>query len=204
MAIHAAAHRDIRLLVQPIPLLHFAMARFAARAGLEMVLVAEEHIGRYLVDPDPRDRLFARGETGQLLNCRPVLLHRLMASHAFRRGGNSHHFAGVRHFVATGALQSQRDVLFVAVGNRLNRRLGRENRRRHGEKSNTDQMFFFRISSAMYSAARIESARMVSVGFCEPPETNELPSTTNRFFTSWLWLYLLSTEVFGSAPMRQA
>src|SRR4051812_15530653 len=59
-----------------------------------------------------------------------------------------------------------------------------------------------RICSATYSEARIESARIVSVGFCDPPTTKLLPSTTKRFFTSWLWFHLLSTLVRGLSPIR--
>src|SRR2546425_10621879 len=76
--------------------------------------------------------------------------------------------------------------------------------RRNGQKGpQGPQISRFRIWSARYSAARIESARMVRVGFCEPDETNELPSTTNRFLISWLWLNLLRTDSFGLLPMRQ-
>lgn len=48
------------------------------------------------------------------------------------------------------------------------------------------QTFPCRICSARYSDARIDSARIVIVGFCHPPLAKLLPSTTNRFFISWL------------------
>ena len=49
----------------------------------------------------------------------------------------------------------------------------------------------------------MESDRIVIVGFCEPPVTKLLPSTTNRFLMSWLWFHLFSTLFFGLSPMRQ-
>lgn len=54
----------------------------------------------------------------------------------------------------------------------------------------------------MKSLVRHESARIVHVGFLSGWETNGPPSATNRFRTSWAWQLLLSTEVFGSSPMR--
>jgi hypothetical protein len=165
------------------------MAGFTGRARAKMLFVAEKDITRDLVDSHPRNGLLSRGETGQFLNRRAVFLHRLVASHTFRGRRNSHHFTRIRHLMAIGALQAQGDVLLVTVRNRLDRRFGREKHNRNCEQYYPAQTLFFRISSAIYSADRIDSARIVSVGFCEPPETNELPSTTNRFFTSWLWLY---------------
>src|SRR5262249_45608771 len=50
-----------------------------------------------------------------------------------------------------------------------------------------------RIFSTTYSPARIERASIVSVGFCDPPETKLLPSMTKRFFTSCDWLNAFST-----------
>ena len=44
---------------------------------------------------------------------------------------------------------------------------------------------------------------MVGVGLTTPPVASTLPSTMNRFGTSQLWFHLLTTEVSGSAPMRQ-
>ena len=38
--------------------------------------------------------------------------------------------------------------------------------------------------------------------FTPPDVTKMLPSTTNRFFTSWLRPQLFTTEVAGSSPMR--
>src|SRR5215470_2544180 len=59
-----------------------------------------------------------------------------------------------------------------------------------------------RSSSARYSLARHETAAIDSVQFFSGQETNEAPSTTKRFLTSCAWLNLLSTEVFGSSPIR--
>ena len=43
---------------------------------------------------------------------------------------------------------------------------------------------------------------MVEVGFTPPLVTQMLPSTMNRFFTSWLRPHPLTTERSGSLPMR--
>src|SRR5438128_935252 len=60
----------------------------------------------------------------------------------------------------------------------------------------------FFIWSAMYSLVRSESARIVHVGFLSACDTNGPPSATNRFLQSYAWHQRLSTEVFGSSPMR--
>src|SRR5207237_8458840 len=60
----------------------------------------------------------------------------------------------------------------------------------------------FFIWSAIYSLVRSESARIVHVGFLSACDTNGPPSVTNRFLQSCAWHQRLSTEVFGSAPMR--
>ena len=52
--------------------------------------------------------------------------------------------------------------------------------------------------SATYSA----SAWMVAVGFTPAEVTNTLPSTMNRFLTSWQRPHSLTTERAGSVPMR--
>src|SRR5207249_10573345 len=62
--------------------------------------------------------------------------------------------------------------------------------------------FPFLASSRRYSDARQESAMMVSVGFLSGLVTSDAPSVTNKFFTSCAWQKPLSTDVFGSAPMR--
>src|SRR6266478_417482 len=43
---------------------------------------------------------------------------------------------------------------------------------------------------------------MVEVGFTPPEVTQILPSTMNRFFTSWQRPHSLTTEHSGSVPMR--
>jgi len=48
------------------------------------------------------------------------------------------------------------------------------------------QTFCLLISLARYTEARIDSARIVIVGFCQPALTKLAPSTTNRFLWSWL------------------
>src|SRR5882724_10046716 len=39
-------------------------------------------------------------------------------------------------------------------------------------------------------------------GFWFADEAMQAPSVTNRFFTSWHWLWAFSTDVFGSRPIR--
>src|SRR5207249_2898082 len=39
-------------------------------------------------------------------------------------------------------------------------------------------------------------------GFWFADEAIQAPSVTNRFFTSWHWLWAFRTEVFGSRPIR--
>jgi hypothetical protein len=43
---------------------------------------------------------------------------------------------------------------------------------------------------------------MVEVGFTPPPVTKTLPSTMNRFLTSWQRPHSFTTERSGSVPMR--
>src|SRR6266481_303450 len=66
----------------------------------------------------------------------------------------------------------------------------------------TSYRFPFLASSSRYSDARQESAMIVSVGFLSGLVTSDALSVTNRFFTSCAWQNPLSTEVFGSAPIR--
>src|SRR6185437_2161515 len=65
----------------------------------------------------------------------------------------------------------------------------------------TAYTFPCRICAARCSEARIDSARIVMVGFCQPQLTKLAPSTTNRFLMSWLWHHGFSTLVFGSVPI---
>ena len=71
-------------------------------------------------------------------------------------------------------------------------RLGRAER-----PSPLRQISFFPIWSAMYSACRMASVTIVSVGFSAAPVVNWLPSETNRFFTSRVWPHLLTTPSRG-------
>src|SRR5258706_6428699 len=99
MAIHAASHRDVRLLEQAVSLCNFAMAGFASRARVQMVLVAEENVTRNLIDPHPGDRLVPRGERGHALNPRAVLLHPAGGSAPPDRRPGSHHLPPERQLM---------------------------------------------------------------------------------------------------------
>ena len=54
----------------------------------------------------------------------------------------------------------------------------------------------------MYSAWRIASATIVSVGLAAAPVVNWLPSETNRFGTSCAWPNALTTPSSGRSLMR--
>ena len=54
----------------------------------------------------------------------------------------------------------------------------------------------------MCSQARTVSAMVVSVGPQVPLVTKQLLSVTNTLGASHTWFIALSTEVFGSLPMR--
>lgn len=55
----------------------------------------------------------------------------------------------------------------------------------------------------MCSAARNASTKYVIAGCPRPPVTNEPPSTTKRFGTSWARWLLFTTARAGAFPMRQ-
>ena len=59
------------------------------------------------------------------------------------------------------------------------------------------------IALAMWSAWRIASVTIVSVGFSAPPVVNWLPSEMNRFGMSCVWPNALQTLSLADAPMRQ-
>src|SRR5881396_2406853 len=180
--------------------------------------MAEVDVRGDLVHARPPDLAVFFCERRELLHCRTVRLDRRMARHA--RGGwcDSYHLARVGIRMTPLALQLQvPGVHLVAEGNRLLggrrgdlpcglRRSGvpdAEDRGESEERSPAESHRFpARICSARYSDARIDNDRIVSVGFCEPPVTKLLPSTTNRFLTSWLWFHLLSTLVLGLSPIR--
>src|SRR5678816_3212233 len=103
-----------------------------------------------------------------------------MASHASLHLRDPHRLTGIGTRVAVLALQPHRQMLLVAIRNRLLRRNGRI---REEQKEQPDHSSPFFILSARYAEDRIERAIKVSVGFCAPPLTNALPSTTNNFFT---------------------
>ena len=60
------------------------------------------------------------------------------------------------------------------------------------------------ISSARCSEARMDSARMVMVGFCQPAVTKLAPHRPpKRFLSQYSVTNLLRTLFLGSSPMRQ-
>ena len=57
-------------------------------------------------------------------------------------------------------------------------------------------------SSTANAEARAVSAMYVSDGLTHAAEVMHAPSVTNTFGASHTWLWPLSTDVFGSRPMR--
>src|SRR6478752_6185087 len=58
-------------------------------------------------------------------------------------------------------------------------------------------MFCFLLSSRIYSAVRIDNARIVHVAFLSDCCTWFAPSTTKTFLQSWAWHHLLSPDFFN-------
>src|SRR5437867_13201618 len=106
------------------------------------------------------------------------------------------------HFVAerNRLLGRVRNNLFFGLSGHLPK--AEDHAQSEGKNPPKLHRFPARNCSARYSDARIDNDRIVSVGFCDPPVTKLLPSTTNRFLTSWLWFHLLSTLVLGLSPIR--
>src|SRR5579863_9764590 len=76
VAVHAPAHRDVRLPRQTVTLGYRTMTGMALRAGIQMGLVAEVNVARDLVDPDPWNRPAIARKRRQLLNRRALSLYR--------------------------------------------------------------------------------------------------------------------------------
>jgi hypothetical protein len=58
----------------------------------------------------------------------------------------------------------------------------------------------FFISLATCSDARMDTAKIVMVGFCHPQVTKQAPSTTSRFLISCVWFHRFSTLFFRIVP----
>ena len=83
---------------------------------------------------------------------------------------------GAAHAIAAGVRGSISSPLFLSV---LMSPFWQKAHRMYG-----GQIFFFPISSAIYSACRMARDTIVKVGFSAPPVVNWLPSEMNRFVTS--------------------
>src|SRR6266540_1531986 len=127
VAVHAAAHRDVGLFFDYVALGDGAVAGLALRPRIEMCLVAERNIAGDLVYTHPGHIALFLQVTGQFADVRAIRFHRPVARHALCRGGECHHLAWLRHGMAVTAFQPQRNVLLVAVRNRL-----RDSRRGEG------------------------------------------------------------------------
>jgi hypothetical protein len=91
----------------------------ARRAGCYVHSMTEVDERRETVDAHPGYRCIVSGGGRNLLNVWAIGLYRLMTAHAETRCRKAHEVAGVRILVARVAVQAQRQVRFVTVGNRL-------------------------------------------------------------------------------------
>jgi hypothetical protein len=168
VAVHTAAHRNIRIARKLFLRFHFSVAFRARVSCFQMRPVAETHKGCDLVNPHPRNSAIVLSEGCQLLNPRTLGLDRRVALHTFRSRDKSHPFSGVRIRMAHLALQLQ--ISRVCLMTEWQRLLGTLRRcsvksRRHYYRDYKFQRFPARICSAIYSEARIDSDRIVIVGF---------------------------------------
>jgi hypothetical protein len=60
MAIHAVSHGDGYLPEESLTIRYLAVTRFTLRAGIEMILVAEENEAGDLIHANPWDRFLTR------------------------------------------------------------------------------------------------------------------------------------------------
>ena len=81
--------------------------------------VAERHVGRKPVDPLPRNVLAGGMRGGQLTDGGALNVHAGVTRHAGGGGRKRCLVARVWHGVAGRALEAEREVLLVAVGERL-------------------------------------------------------------------------------------
>jgi hypothetical protein len=115
-------------------LFHFGnlpMTRFAFDPVVQVRAVPPVYSRKYLIDPDPGNRLAGACERGQFFDRGFVFSDRMMAGHACGCGRISHQLPRCRIRVAARARQAQRQMRFVAVGKRLIGRRMRGRVRRH-------------------------------------------------------------------------
>jgi hypothetical protein len=187
MARHTRAHRDVPFLRHRDTLGHIPVTIRARRVRGQVHPMAVTDIRGNPIHPDPGHRLALLRKLRELLNRRTVLLDRAVALHADGRRGDGHGLARVGVRMTHLALQLEGGgVLLMTERDRLRRRVRRPQHPGREKQKGAPHTFPARICSARYSEARMESERIVMVGFCDPPVTKLLPSTTKRFFTSWL------------------
>jgi len=102
-----------------VALANRSMTFLARRAGCGVHSMTEVDERRETVDAHPGYRRIVFGGGRNLLNVWAIGLYRLMTAHAETRCRKAHKFAGVSVSVARVALQAQRQVRFMTVGNRL-------------------------------------------------------------------------------------
>ena len=120
VAAEAAPHRrHARDLGHGVKLTDIAVARCALRPGLQMLAMRPSNAGSDLVHPHPWNGLPGFGKLRELHDCGLIFGNGGVAGHASPRCRKRHQGSGIGIGVAHLALQSQRQVRLVAVGNRL-------------------------------------------------------------------------------------
>ena len=120
VAAEAAPHRrHARDLGHGVKLTDIAVARCALRPGLQMLAMRPSNAGSDLVHPHPGNGLPGFGKLRELHDCGLIFGNGGVAGHASPRCRKRHQISGIGIGVAHLALQSQRQVRLVAVGNRL-------------------------------------------------------------------------------------
>src|SRR4026209_179844 len=107
VAIHADSHRDVTFEVKPVALGNLSVALLAGAFRSEVRLVAEDHVGRNLINARPRHLAIVFCERGELLNLRAISPDFCMALHATGSGRNTHSLTRLRIRMAMNALQLQ-------------------------------------------------------------------------------------------------
>lgn len=119
MTRHTGSHIMHHLFGDHIALANRSMAGFTCGACLSVHTVAEVDERRNPVDADPWNWFLLFGARRYLLNTWTVSLYCLVTAHAETLRRKPHKFTGISVSVARTAFQSQRQMRFVTIRNRL-------------------------------------------------------------------------------------
>src|SRR5713226_8342185 len=123
MAVQAAIHRrNARDFRHRLHLANLPVARLAFYSCSYMCAVIPRDAWQHGIDTNPRNRLLGVGIFGELLNRRLVLRDGYVAFHAGTCSREGHQLPRLGIRVTFLAFQTERQMLFVAVGNGLHRR----------------------------------------------------------------------------------